>query len=52
MMQPDKENNNFYKKLAIIITKDIGSSLCNQKKINVKNIVYKKIDSHDVCFVY
>ena len=52
MMQPGKENNNFYKKLAIIIIKDIGPSLYNRKNINVKNIVYKKIYSHDVCFVY
>ena len=47
-----EENNNFYKKSAIIIAKDIGSSLCSRKNINVKNIVYKKIDSHDVCFIY
>ena len=47
-----EENNNFYKKPAIIIAKDIGPSLCNRKNINVKNIVYKKIDSHDVCFIY
>ena len=47
-----EENNNFYKKPAIIIAKDIGSSLCNRKNINVKNIVYKKIDNHDVCFIF
>ncbi len=47
-----EENNNFYKKSAIIIAKDIGPSLCSRKNINVKNIVYKKIDSHDVCFIY
>jgi len=47
-----EENNNFYKKPAIIIAKDIGPSLCSRKNINVKNIVYKKIDSHDVCFIY
>lgn len=47
-----EENNNFYKKSAIIIAKDIGPSLCSRKNINVKNIIYKKIDSHDVCFIY
>jgi hypothetical protein len=47
-----EENNNFYKKPAIIIAKDIGPSLCNRKNINVKNIVYKKIDNHDVCFIF
>ena len=47
-----EENNNFYKKPAVIIAKDIGPSLCNRKNINIKNIVYKKIDSHDVCFIY
>ena len=47
-----EENNKFYKKPAIIIAKDIGPSLCSRKNINVKNIVYKKIDSHDVCFIY
>lgn len=47
-----EENNNFYKKPAIIIAKNIGPSLCSRKNINVKNIVYKKIDSHDVCFIY
>ena len=48
-----EENNNFYKKPAVIIAKDIGPSLCNLKKnINVKNIVYKKIDNHDVCFIF
>jgi 4-amino-4-deoxy-L-arabinose transferase-like glycosyltransferase len=47
-----EENNNFYKKPAVIITKDIGPTLCNRKNINVKNIVYKKIDDHDVCFIF
>lgn len=47
-----KENNNFYKKPAVIIAKDIGPSLCNRKNINIKNIVYKKIDNHDVCFIF
>ena len=47
-----EENNNFYKKPAIIIAKDIGPGLCSRKNINNKNIVYKKIDSHDVCFIY
>jgi 4-amino-4-deoxy-L-arabinose transferase-like glycosyltransferase len=47
-----EENNNFYKKPAVIVAKDIGPSLCNQKYINVKNIVYKKIDNHDVCFIF
>ena len=47
-----EENNNFYKKPAVIIAKDIGPSLCNRKNINVKNIIYKKIDNHDVCFIF
>ncbi len=47
-----EENNNFYKKPAVIIAKDIGPNLCNRKNINVKNIVYKKIDNHDVCFIF
>jgi 4-amino-4-deoxy-L-arabinose transferase-like glycosyltransferase len=47
-----EENNNFYKKPAVIVAKDIGPSLCNRKNINVKNIVYKKIDNHDVCFIF
>jgi 4-amino-4-deoxy-L-arabinose transferase-like glycosyltransferase len=48
-----EENDNFYKKSAVIVAKDIGPSLCNLKKnINVKNIVYKKIDNHDVCFIF
>ena len=47
-----EENNNFYKKPAVIIAKDIGPNLCNRKNINIKNIVYKKIDNHDVCFIF
>jgi 4-amino-4-deoxy-L-arabinose transferase-like glycosyltransferase len=47
-----EENNIFYKKPAVIIAKDIGPTLCNRKNINVKNIVYKKIDNHDVCFIF
>ncbi|MFM2336583.1 MAG: hypothetical protein RIR13_461 [Pseudomonadota bacterium] len=47
-----EENNNFYKKPAVIIAKDIGPTLCNRKNINIKNIVYKKIDNHDVCFIF
>ena len=47
-----EENNNFYKKPAVIVAKDIGPSLCNRKNINNKNIVYKKIDNHDVCFIF
>jgi 4-amino-4-deoxy-L-arabinose transferase-like glycosyltransferase len=47
-----EENNNFYKKTAVIIAKDIGPNLCNRKNINIKNIVYKKIDNHDVCFIF
>jgi 4-amino-4-deoxy-L-arabinose transferase-like glycosyltransferase len=47
-----EENNNFYKKAAIIIAKDIGPNLCNRKNLNIKNIVYKKIDNHDVCFIF
>lgn len=47
-----EENNNFYNKPAVIIAKDIGPSLCNRKNINIKNIVYKKIDNHDVCFIF
>jgi 4-amino-4-deoxy-L-arabinose transferase-like glycosyltransferase len=47
-----EENNNFYKKPAVIIAKDIGPTLCNRKNINIKNIVYKKIENHDVCFIF
>ena len=47
-----EENNNFYKKPAVIIAKDIGPNLCNRKNINIKNIVYKKIYNHDVCFIF
>ena len=39
----DYKNNDFYKKPAVIIAKDIGPSLCNRKNINIKNILYKKI---------
>jgi 4-amino-4-deoxy-L-arabinose transferase-like glycosyltransferase len=47
-----EENDNFYKKPAVIIAKEIGPTLCNRKNINIKNIVYKKIDNHDVCFIF
>ena len=47
-----EENNDFYKKPAVIIAKDIGLSLCNRKNTNIKNILYKKIDNHDVCFIF
>ena len=47
-----EENNDFYKKPAVIIAKDIGLSLCNRKNKNIKNILYKKIDNHDVCFIF
>ena len=47
-----EENNDFYKKPAVIIAKDIGPTLCNRKNINIKNILYKKIDDHDVCFIF
>ena len=47
-----EENNDFYKKPAVIIAKDIGPSLCNRKNKNIKNILYKKIDNHDVCFIF
>ena len=47
-----EENNNFYKNPAVIMAKDIGPTLCNRKNINDKNIVYKKIDNHDVCFIF
>ena len=47
-----EENNDFYKKPAVIIAKDIGPSLCNRKNTNIKNILYKKIDDHDVCFIF
>ncbi len=47
-----EENNDFYKKPAVIIAKDIGPSLCNRKNVNIKNILYKKIDDHDVCFIF
>ncbi|MEY4390201.1 MAG: hypothetical protein RLZZ167_841 [Pseudomonadota bacterium] len=47
-----EENNDFYKKPAVIIAKDVGTSLCNLKNVNVKNIMYKKINNHDVCFIF
>ena len=47
-----EENNDFYKKPAVIIAKDIGPTLCNRKNTNIKNILYKKIDDHDVCFIF
>ncbi len=47
-----EENNDFYKKPAVIIAKDVGTSLCNLKNINIKNIMYKKINNHDVCFIF
>ena len=47
-----EENNDFYKKPAVIIAKDIGPSLCNRKNTNIKNILYKKIENHDVCFIF
>jgi len=47
-----KENNDFYKKPAVIIAKDVGTSLCSLKNVNIKNIMYKKINNHDVCFIF
>jgi 4-amino-4-deoxy-L-arabinose transferase-like glycosyltransferase len=47
-----EENNDFYKKPAVIIAKDIGPSLCNKNNINIQNILYKKIYNHDVCFIF
>ena len=47
-----EENNDFYKKPAVIIAKDVGTSLCNLKNVNIKNIMYKKINNHDVCFIF
>ena len=47
-----EENNDFFKKPAVIIAKDVGTSLCNLKNVNIKNIMYKKIDNHDVCFIF
>ncbi|NDC43986.1 MAG: hypothetical protein EBZ71_02785 [Proteobacteria bacterium] len=47
-----EENNDFYKKPAVIIAKDVGTSLCNLKNVNIKNIIYKKINNHDVCFIF
>ncbi len=45
------ENNDFYKKPGVIIAKNVGPNLCNRKNANIKNILYKKIDDHDVCFL-
>ena len=47
-----EEHNDFYKKPAVIIAKDVGTSLCNLKNVNIKNIMYKKINNHDVCFIF
>ena len=47
-----EEKDDFYKKTAVIISKDIGPNLCNKKNINIKNIMYKKISDHDVCFIF
>ena len=47
-----EENNEFYKNPAIIIAKDVGPDLCKRKNINIRNIVYKKINDHDVCFIF
>ena len=45
-----EENSEFYKKPAVIIAKDVGPNLCKRGNINIKNILYKKIYNHDVCF--
>lgn len=47
-----EENSEFYKKPAVIIAKDVGPNLCKRLNINIKNILYKKIYNHDVCFVF
>ncbi len=47
-----EENSEFYKNPAVIIAKDIGPDLCKRKNINIRNIVYKKINNHDVCFIF
>ena len=47
-----EENIEFYKNPAVIIAKDVGPNLCKRKNINIKNIVYKKIYNHDVCFIF
>jgi hypothetical protein len=47
-----EENSEFYKKPAVIIAKDVGPNLCKRENINIKNILYKKIYNHDVCFVF
>jgi hypothetical protein len=47
-----EENIEFYKNPAVIIAKDAGPNLCKRENINIKNIVYKKIYNHDVCFIF
>jgi hypothetical protein len=47
-----EEKDDFYKKTAVIISKGVGPSLCDKKNINIKNIIYKKINDHDVCFIF
>ena len=47
-----EENIEFYKNPAVIIAKDVGPNLCKRENINIKNIVYKKIYNHDVCFIF
>ena len=47
-----EENIEFYKNPAVIIAKDVGPNLCERENINIKNIVYKKIYNHDVCFIF
>jgi 4-amino-4-deoxy-L-arabinose transferase-like glycosyltransferase len=47
-----EENIKFYEKPAVIISKDIGPNLCKRENVNIKNILYKKIYNHDVCFVF
>jgi hypothetical protein len=47
-----EENIEFYKNPAVIIAKDVGPNLCKRENINIKNILYKKIYNHDVCFIF
>ncbi len=47
-----EEKDDFYKNPAVIISKGIGPNLCNKKNNNTKNIIYKKINDHDVCFIF
>lgn len=47
-----EDNENFYKQPAIVISKGVGPSLCNKNYKNLRNIIYKKIDDHDVCFIF